>query len=98
MRRELKYREGLLIDYDYAAGLTEGVDGDPVEKVLQEEDENEGNENDEDGDGDNGENDGENDDKDSDRDAEGQGGTKTIPHNTPKCGEDVTGVRTVRIF
>lgn len=98
MRRELKYREGLLIDYDYAAGLTEGVDGDPVEIVLQEEDENEGNENDEDDDGDDGKNDGKNDDEDSDGDAEGQGGTKTIPHNTPKRGEDVTGVRTVRIF
>jgi len=80
----------LLIDYDYAAGLTEGVDGDPVEIVLQEEDENEDNENDED--------DGKNDDEDSDGDAEGQGGTKTIPHDTPKRGEDVTGVRMVRIF
>lgn len=88
----------MLIDYDYAAGLTEGADGDPVEIVLQEEDENEGRENDEDDDGD----DDEDDDEDKDRDkAEGQGGskgTKTIPHNTPRRGEDVTGVRTVRIF
>jgi len=91
----------LLIDYDYAAGLTKGVDGNPVEIVLQEDDENEGNENDEDDDSDDGKNDGEKDDEDNDRDAEGQGGskgTKTIPHNTFKHSENVTGVQTVRII
>jgi hypothetical protein len=86
MRRTFEYREGLLIDYDYAAELSQGDEEiedeggeDLVDYVRKGEDENEN----------------ENEDEDEDKTMGHEGTRSTAQANH---GENVTGVRTVRIF
>ena len=91
LRKQLKCREGLLIDFDYAAELVrlqeEMTLGDQEQEDEQAEDEREREHEHE-----------EDKDKDEAQDQDASEGTKAIPHTTANLDKNITGVRTVRIF
>jgi len=107
LRKELNCREGLLIDFDYAAELgqpQEGMTpcrgdqeekGEKVEdKKAEHEHEHKGDDEDRDEDVDEGEDEGE----DKAKEQGASEGMRTIVPTTTKLVENVTGVRTVRMF